>query len=75
MARNARTDNGLEGMAEIFLDTGCAFIGRNIDNVNYVQCPHCNVSMDNIVDTKQTHVWIASCPHLPPILIPGYSEN
>jgi|GEM_PF-1736857 len=27
-----------------------------------MQCPHCNVDMDKIVDPNQTHIWIEAAP-------------
>lgn len=51
-----------EWMAETFLDTGPASIGKKFDKVEDIDCPHCSVKMDKVVDPKQTHIWMESCP-------------
>ena len=51
-----------EFMAETFLDIGSASIGKKFDKVGDIQCPHCKVDMDKIVDPQQTHIWMECCP-------------
>lgn len=51
-----------EWMIETFLDTGSKSIGKKFDKVDDIQCPHCNVTMDKIVDPEQTHIWMEACP-------------
>lgn len=51
-----------EFMAETFLDIGSATIGKKFDKIEDIQCPHCKVGMDKIVDPHQTHIWMECCP-------------
>jgi hypothetical protein len=51
-----------EFMAETFLDIGSASIGKKFDKVEDIQCTHCKVDMDKIVDPHQTHIWMECCP-------------
>ena len=50
---------GTEFMAETFLDIGSASIGKKFEDI---QCTHCKVDMDKIVDPHQTHIWMECCP-------------
>ncbi len=50
-------------MVETFLDIGAVSIGKKFDRVDDIQCPHCKVDMDKIVDPAQTHIWLESCPN------------
>ena len=49
-------------MIETFLDIGSPTIGKKFDKVEDIQCPHCNVDMDKIVDPNQTRIWMEACP-------------
>ena len=49
-------------MVETFLDIGSKSIGKKFDKVDDIQCPHCDVPMDKIVDPEQTHIWMEACP-------------
>ncbi len=49
-------------MIETFLDIGSPAIGKKFDKVEDIQCPHCNVNMDKIVDPNQTHIGMEACP-------------
>ena len=51
-----------EWMIETKLDIGSASIGKSFDKVDDIQCPHCEVPMDKIVDPEQTHIWMEACP-------------
>ncbi len=49
-------------MIETFLDIGSPTIGKKFDKVEDIQCPHCNMDMNKIVDPNQTRIWMESCP-------------
>lgn len=51
-----------EFMAETFIDIGSPSIGKKFDKIEDIQCPHCKVDMDKIVDPQQSHIWMESCP-------------
>ena len=51
-----------EFMAETFHDIGSASIGKKFDKIEDIQCPHCKVDMDMIVDPQQTHIGMECCP-------------
>lgn len=49
-----------EFMAETFLDIGSASIGKKFDKIEDIQCPHCKVGMDKVVDpTRHIYGWSA----------------
>lgn len=50
-----------EWMIETLLDIGPTSIGAKYDKVDDIQCPHCNIAMDKIVDSEQKHIWMESC--------------
>jgi uncharacterized protein len=52
-----------EWMVETFLDIGSTSIAKKFDKVDDIQCPHCKVNMDRIVDPDQTPIWMESCPN------------
>ena len=49
-------------MIETFLDIGSPAIGKKFDKVEDIQCPHCNVDMDKIVDPNQTRIGMEVLP-------------
>jgi Zn-finger nucleic acid-binding protein len=58
-----------EWMTEAFLDVGHPKVGKEYDKVGDIRCPACNVPMDKVVDPRQTHIWMESCPQCEKIFL------
>lgn len=48
--------------SDSILDIGSGATGKKYDKIDNIKCPHCNITMDKIVDPEQTHIWMESCP-------------
>jgi len=49
-------------LSERVLDIGYESTGERFDKVGNINCPACDVKMDQISDPEQTHIWIEVCP-------------
>lgn len=44
------------------IDIGDASTGREMNEVDRIQCPVCRVDMLRMSDAEQRHIWVESCP-------------
>jgi Zn-finger nucleic acid-binding protein len=51
-----------EWMSEAVLDAGDPRRGRELNKLDDIHCPSCDVLMDKTSDSRQTHIWYESCP-------------
>lgn len=51
-----------EWMSEAVLDAGDPRMGKELNKLDDIKCPECDVVMDKTADERQTHIWYESCP-------------
>jgi uncharacterized protein len=50
-----------EWMADAVLDRGDPRVGREMNQVDEIDCPECAVRMEKVSDERQTHIWYERC--------------
>ena len=50
-----------EWMSEVILDSGNAKLGKQLNELDDINCPDCGIPMDKTFDKNQTHIWYESC--------------